>query len=143
MLAESLSNGDTYASAQGLESKALRREPDSYVPVGAAGGTSLVLPGPTMQLRSQILVGGRCYALKELFVIEFEFGDGEVFATHRTLPVHGNGSTQQEALESFCSSFDFQWRHLVESPPENLTRGGRKRRELMLEAVANVMSLRD
>jgi hypothetical protein len=50
-----------------------------------------------MQLRSQIVAGERRHVLNEFFVIEFEFGDDEVFATHRSFPVHGNGSTQQEA----------------------------------------------
>lgn len=138
MLAENLANGDTYAPAEGLGRVVQRREPDSYVPTQPAGATSLVLPGPAMQLRSQIVAGERYYLLNEFFVIEFEFGDDEVFATHRSLPVHGNGSTQQDALESFCATFDFQWRTLVEVPEDTLTAGGRRRRALMTGAVSQV-----
>jgi hypothetical protein len=77
--------------------------------------------------------------LRDVFVIELSYlPDGEVFACHRRLPVHAHGANQQAALSAFCDAFDFQWRNLVDVPEEQLTSGGLKRRQAMLEAVEKV-----
>ena len=102
--------------------------------------TRLIFPGPRMQVQTQVVAGDRRYVLKDMFVIDLEYGkddDGQlqVFASHRALPVHGQGGSQAEALAAFCEAFDFQWRHLVEVPEDSLTEGGRLRRQAMRNAV--------
>lgn len=113
---------------------------ESYAPATPGASTRLIFPGPRMQVRTQIVAGPRCYNLKGMFVVDLEYldDDGQVFASHRSLPVHGYGSDQGEALEAFCEAFDFQWRQLVEAPEESLTAGGKKRASAMREAVQSV-----
>lgn len=135
---------DSYAEAEGDDTRLKKGEPDAYVPVEPSQKTALVFPGPAMQLRSTIVASDRLYRLRGLFVVEFEIGeDGEdVFASHRTLPVHGHGATQAEALSSFLASFDFQWRNLVDADPTMLTPGGRRRRESMQAVVEAIEDLK-
>ncbi|HEX4338511.1 MAG TPA: hypothetical protein VH062_21550 [Polyangiaceae bacterium] len=75
-----------------------------------------------------------------MFVIDLAYldDDGQVFASHRSLPVHGYGPDEGTALAAFCEAFDFQWRHLVEQPEESLTAGGKKRRQAMTAAVQSI-----
>jgi hypothetical protein len=93
-----------------------------------------------MQVRMQIAAGHRRYDLKGMFVIDLAYleDEGEVFASHRSLPVHGYGKNEGMALAAFCEAFDFQWRHLVEVPDESLTEGGKRRRQAMQAAVQSV-----
>jgi hypothetical protein len=92
-----------------------------------------------MQVQTRIVVDDRQYVLKDMFVIDLEYledeGQVQIFASHRTLPVHGYGADQREALQAFCKAFDFQWRHLVQVPEDSLTEGGKRRRDAMLAVV--------
>lgn len=113
---------------------------ETYAAASPGASSRLIFPGPRMQVQTQINVGQRRYVLKDMFVIDLEYGrddDGQlqVFASHRTLPVHGHGGSQAEALVVFCDAFDFQWRHLVEVPEDSLTEGGKRRRRAMQNAV--------
>ena len=96
-----------------------------------------------MQLQTEIVTNSRRYALKNLFVVNLSYleDEGKVFAEHSTLPVHGYGETPQEAILSFFESFDFQWRNLVEVSEDSLTSGGKRRREAMMGAVREVVTL--
>ncbi|GMV15497.1 MAG: hypothetical protein AMXMBFR56_37210 [Polyangiaceae bacterium] len=115
---------------------------ETYAAASPGASTHLIFPGPRMQVRTQIAVGERRYDLKDVFVIDLEYMEEDdqvqVFASHRTLPVHGYGADQPEALRDFCEVFDFQWRHLVDVPEESLTPGGKRRRQAMLNAVEKV-----
>lgn len=116
---------------------------DSYAPATPGATTRLIFPGPRMQVRTQIVAGPRRYNLKGMFVIDLEYLDdeGQVFASHRTLPVHGYGGDQGDALEAFCEAFDVQWRHLVDVQEDTLTDGGRRRRQAMRDAVETVVEI--
>jgi len=137
MLARNELSDVTYAEAKvGSSGRAVQR--DSYAPT-EPGAVGLVFPGPRMQLRTEIVAGGRRYVLKDVFVVDLSYLDeGEVFASHRSLPVHGHGSDLQAALGAFCDAFDFQWRNLVDVPEESLTAGGIRRRDAMQNAVKEV-----
>lgn len=105
------------------------------------GVTKLIFPGPRMQLKTHIAVANRRYLLRGAFIIELREVEPDLFvATHRELPVEGDGSTPVEAIESFCETFDFQWRHLVEVDESALTEGGRRRRRAMQSAVEKVLT---
>src|SRR5260221_9658124 len=112
--------------------------PPSYVPTLPIG-SRLVFPGPKMRVQTRIVWRDRHYALRGIFAIEFrEVDGGIVLATHRQLPVHGHGSSQEEAIEAFCEAFDLQWRSLVEVDETSLTSGGRDRRRAMQAAAERV-----
>jgi hypothetical protein len=117
---------------------------EAYRPTESAGMSRLVFPGPRMHLETVIEAGDRLYALRGIFAVEFRVEPGDedeaplVIATHRTLPVEGHGLTPAEALESFCETFDVQWRNLVDVDERDLTEGGRRRRRAMQDAVEAV-----
>ena len=88
---------------------------------------------------SYVRVRERVYSLRGIFVIQVNYLEGgEVFASHRCLPVHGHGPSLELALRAFCQAFDFQWRNLVDVAEDQLTPGGIKRRRAMLESVEKV-----
>lgn len=137
MLAESILQDVTEAEGQPL--RVQKPRPERYVPAEPLQESGLVFPGPRMQLRAQIVWGDRRYHLRDVFVIDLTYAEGaEVFANHRSLPVHGHGSRQKDALESFCEAFDFQWRNLVDVDEASLTPGGLRRRRAMIDAVEKV-----
>jgi len=116
---------------------------DPYVSADTSHTTRLFIPGPRMQLQTEIIANSRRYKLRELFVVTLSYLEAEekVFAEHASLPVHGYGETAEEAIHSFYDSFDLQWRHLVEVPEESLTPGGKRRREALQRAVSDVADL--
>jgi hypothetical protein len=128
----------TWAEDSGVTEKSSPAE--SYTAATPGVSTRLVFPGPRMQVRTQIVCSGRRYNLKDMFVIDLAYieDEGEVFASHQRLPVHGYGRDQGKALAAFCEAFDFQWRHLVEVLESTLTEGGQRRRRAMLEVVQSV-----
>ncbi len=136
MLAEKLKD---VTRAEGTsEGFARAPRPEKYEPANPGpASSSLIFMGPRMQVRTQVAFGSRRYHLRDVFVVALEYAEtGEVFATHRQLPVHGQGMDQAEALASFCETFDFQWRNLVDVPLDSLTPGGQTRRRAM-EAVVD------
>lgn len=128
-----------FTQAEGVDVRVPARPRDSYAAATAPETSRLLFPGPRMQVQTVIQAGGREYSLRGMFVIEFEMAEDDlVFARHRTLPVDGHGSTQLEAVGSFCETFDFQWRNLVEVDERELTESARQRRQAMRDVVANV-----
>ncbi len=138
MLAENDLRNITYAEGHsGPTGKVTPR--DSYAATELGKTTNLVLPGPRMQLRTQIVAESRVYELKDLFVVDLEYlEDDIVFVSHQTVPVHAYGRGPKEALRAFSEAFDLQWRSLVDTPESNLTVGGLKRRRAMEAVVASV-----
>lgn len=130
----------TSAEASGpVPANVIHRE--CYAPTEPVHSSGPVLPGPKMQLQSAIQVGQRRYFLNDMFVIDLDYVDDEVLASHRTLPVCGHGSTQREALASFFEAFDFQWRNLVDAASDTLTPGALRLREAMRAVVSNIEQL--
>jgi len=119
-------------------------EAEEYAPANSVRpSSSLIFPGPRMQVQTRIVMGSRRYVLKDMFVIDLEYAKNQdeqlqVFASHRTLPVHGHGGDQGEALMAFCEAFDFQWRHLVDVPEDSLTESGKRRRQALKNAVERI-----
>ncbi len=69
----------------------------------------------------------------------FERLDGcEMFVSHPNLPVHGYGSSREEAIESFLSMLEFQYEDLVECDQAKLTEGGLKRRKELIKVYSKV-----
>ena len=84
-------------------------------------------------------VGARRYVLKSHLTIRLSYqDDGTVFASHATLPVHGYGPSEEEALTSFADSFDWQWQHLTTANDDELTEPARVARDAMRAAVESV-----
>jgi hypothetical protein len=130
---------DVTMAEDGPTTPSAREISESYAPATPGIPSRLIFPGPRMQVRTQIQFNRRRYTLRDVFVIDLSYTeDGEVFASHRVLPVHGYGTDQRAALDAFCEAFDFQWRHLVEPSEDGLTEGGRRRRKAMQEVVQNV-----
>lgn len=138
MLAENNFQDVTYAEGGAKPAKAAPSR-DAYAATEPDKTTKLVFPGPRMQLRTQI-VGQSCvYELKDLFMLSLEYQEDDiVFVTHRTVPVHAYGQGTENALQAFSEAFDLQWQALVEVPEESLTAGGRKRRQALVDVVAQV-----
>ncbi len=115
-----------------------RRQRDAYQPTNAS--TKLFfLPGPKMQVRTFIPAGERRYELCGAFVVDFEFlPDNTVFASHRSLPVHGYGESVERALDEFFAAFDMQWRNLIEVAESTLTPGALDSRAALRSVVASV-----
>ncbi len=131
---------EEFTQATPPESRPKRATHEPYASA-TPGVTKLILPGPRMQLQTQITVANRRYFLRGAFIIELREVEPDCFvATHRVLPVQGDGSTPMEAIESFFETFDFQWRHLVEVDENTLTEGGRRRRYAMQRAVEKVFT---
>jgi hypothetical protein len=115
---------------------------EMYVSADTNRTSSLVLPGPRMQLQTEIMTNGRRYVLKDLFVVHLSYLDeNKVFAEHATLPIPGYGETFEEAIESSFRSFDFQWRNLVEVSEDSLTLGGKRRAMALKSVVSDVPEL--
>lgn len=138
MLAENDYRNITYAEGSSDSTpKAASR--DAYAATEPGKTTNLVFPGPRMQLRTQIVVGGRVYELKDVFVVDIDYlEDDVVFVSHRSVPVHAYGNGLREALSAFSEAFDHQWRSLVDVDESSLTDGGVKRRREMKAVVASV-----
>lgn len=77
---------------------------------------------PRMQVVIHIEWEGRNYRLRGPFAIQLEQLDAEtVFASHKTLPVHGYGPTTRDALEAFAAMFDAQWQNVAAKADSALT----------------------
>lgn len=88
----------------------------------------------------EIVSAKRIYALRREVVLDgtryrAPSGESRVCFTHDDWPVFGVGRTRADALNAFFDTFDFQWRHLVEVAEITLTAGGRRRRDVLREAV--------
>lgn len=132
-----------FTSAEGSSSGRFRSVTETtYVSADTNHSTELIFPGPRMQYQMVIPAGSRRYHLKDWFVVNLNYlENGQVFADHSTLPIHGYGDNLTEALNAFCEAFDFQWRNLVEVPEDSLTPGGKRRRSALNEAVKDVVDL--
>lgn len=141
MLAESDLQNITYAEGQSSPTgRAVPR--DLYAATEPGTTTNLVLPGPRMQLRTQIVAASCVYELKDVFGVDLDYlEDDVVFVSHRTVPVHAYGGSLEEALSAFSEAFDLQWRSLVDVPESSLTDGGVKRRRAMQAVVAKVSNI--
>jgi hypothetical protein len=132
-----------FTSAEGSSSSRVRNVTEAtYVSADTNHSTELIFPGPRMQYQMVISAGSRRYHLKDWFVVNLSYlDDGQVFADHATLPVHGYGEDLSDALNAFCEAFDFQWRCLVEVSEDTLTSGGRNRRATLEAAVKEVVEV--
>ena len=132
-----------FTSAEGSSSGRVRSVTETtYVSADTNHSTELIFPGPRMQYQMVIPAGSRRYHLKDWFVVNLSYlDDGQVFADHGSLPVHGYGDNMNEAMNAFCEAFDVQWRSLVEVSEDSLTSGGKRRRAALREAVKDVVDL--
>jgi hypothetical protein len=127
-----LANGDPVRHVQEREQYALADEPRV---------TKVVYDGPRLRMQVALDSGPRRYLLKGVFVVELGAEGSSVYATSRGLPVSGIGNSDLEAIEDFCTSFDYQYRNLVEVDESSLTEGGLRRRAAMRNAVEQIQRL--
>jgi len=81
----------------------------------------------------------RVYVLRTHLTIRLSYQlDGIVFASHASLPVHGYGSSETEAIASFADSFDWQWQHLANATDDVLTVPARAARDALRASVEHV-----
>lgn len=111
--------------------------------IHAASPTSTLglgaIPRARIAVQALLQAGARSYVLRDGLALLVEHTpDGHVVARHAGLEISGEGRTARGALEDFASSFDAQYRALVECDPARLTRYARRLRESFERAVAEV-----
>lgn len=120
------------------------RRPAARISGFQDAGTSerMYIPfGPRMRVVIELRApdGARRYILKSSLIIRLSYQeDGTVFASHATLPVHGYGPSEADAVASFADSFDWQWRHIANATDAELTIPARAKRDAMRSFVEEV-----
>ncbi len=104
-----------FVPVDGFAPRQARRVFDSLADAGPLDRSVTFVPfGPRISMQVVIRAAGREYLLEGPLTISLEDADQDIFACHRTLPIHGYGRTATEALRTFAASFDQQYRALVE-----------------------------
>ncbi len=128
---------------QGLGARAPRARHLSVVgsslSEGASGKPEESQHLPRLWVIAAIVRPNRVFRLRGTFLADIEhLDDGTVFVQHRSVPVHGYGPDERQAMEAFEEAFELQWENLVERPLHELTVSAKEMRELLRHAVADV-----
>lgn len=141
MLAHALDD-DAFSNAYSEKEAVPRprtRDEVEFFPASRSDSCELIRMGPKMSLSSEITVDQRTFVLARPLRVDVNYtASGEVFASHKTLPVSGYGRSLDEALAGFNRSFAVQWDMLVDCDESELAPSAIRARNSLKEAVSRI-----